>query len=85
MIADLMASERQLALNQLSEDENLDSIKLEKIIGEYLFTEKTPMRDDVIGMLKQRPSLKERGSTAERITEKILSFVETFISGLVGN
>lgn len=77
--------ERQLALDQLSKDENLDAAKLEHIIGEYLFTEKTPMRDDVIGMLKQRPSLKERGSTAERITGRILEFVETFISGIVGN
>lgn len=76
--------ERQLALDELSKEENLDTKKLEHIIGEYLFTEKTPMRDEVIGMMKKRPSLKERGSTAERITGRILEFVETFISGIVG-
>ena len=30
-----------------------------------------------------RPSLKERGRTAQRITNKIMSFVDTFINGVV--
>jgi len=42
------------------------------------------MRDDVINMVTKRPTLKERGKIAERITQKILSFVETFISGISG-
>lgn len=74
--------EKQKAIQTLSKEENLDSNKLEKIIGNYLFTEKKPMRDDIIGMVNKRPTLKERGKIAERITQKILSFVETFISGM---
>lgn len=31
-----------------------------------------------------RPRLKERAVVAERITDKTLSFVETFISGIFG-
>jgi type I restriction enzyme R subunit len=54
------------------------------VIGDYLFTEQIPMRDEIIGAMKERPSLKDRGSTAERITTRILEFVETFISGMVG-
>jgi len=76
--------ERKVALEKLSNEENLNIEGLQKVIGNYLFTEKSPMRDDVIGMIKERPSLKERASTAERITEKILQFVETFINGVVG-
>jgi len=76
--------ERKQALQELSKEENLNPEKLEKIIGNYLFTEKTPMRDDIISMVTKRPTLKERGKTAERITQKILSFVETFISGITG-
>ena len=76
--------ERKQALQELSKEENLNPEKLEKIIGNYLFTEKTPMRDDIISMVTKRPTLKERGKTAERITQKILSFVETFISGISG-
>ncbi len=74
--------ERIKSLEQLSQDENLDPIKLQDVISDFLFTEKQPLRDDIIGMMKTRPSLKERKTKAERITEKIMSFVETFIDGI---
>ncbi|MFZ5431189.1 MAG: type I restriction endonuclease subunit R [Bacteroidota bacterium] len=76
--------EQQAAIRQLIEDENLDEVKTQKVIGDYLFTEQTPLRDEIIGAMKERPSLKERGRTAERITARILEFVETFVSGMVG-
>jgi type I restriction enzyme R subunit len=76
------SAEKLEALAKLSKEENLDSKKLEVVIGNYLFTEKAPMRDDVIAMLNQRPALKERKTIAERVTEKILGFVETFINGI---
>ena len=76
--------ERKNALKKLGREENLNFELLQNVIGDYLFTEKTPLRDDVIGMIKVRPKLKERASTAERITEKILYFVETFINGISG-
>ena len=41
-----------------------------------------PLRDDVINMMNKRPKLKERATVAERITNKITEFVETFISGI---
>jgi len=74
--------ERLIAINKITKEENLNSNELERVIGNYLFTEKTPMRDEVIGMMKERPSLKERASTSERIIGKIYDFVETFISGI---
>ncbi len=76
--------ERENAIVTLSREENLDSEKLEKMIGNYLFTEKLPLRDDVIGVMKTRPSLKERKVKAERVTNKVLHFVDTFISGITG-
>jgi type I restriction enzyme R subunit len=76
--------ERKHALHIMSEEENLDQKKLEKVIGDYLFTEKPPLRDEVIGLVKKRPGLKERASVAERITGRILDFVEVFISGIAG-
>ncbi|WP_461629432.1 type I restriction endonuclease subunit R [Labilibaculum euxinus] len=79
-----ISEERQIAIRTISEQEGLDAEKLEKIIGNYLFTEKKPMRDDVIDLMNKRPALKERRSTAERITSKIVKFVETFISGIAG-
>lgn len=79
-----LKEERKIAIKELSSEENLNQMVLEKVIGEYLFTNKTPLRDDIIAMMNQRPSLKERATTAERITHKIINFVETFISGFAG-
>lgn len=77
--------ERKAALEKLSEEEGLNTQKLEQVIGTFLFTEKYPLRDEVIGMMHQRPVLKQRSSTAQRITDRILNFVETFISGIAGS
>lgn len=76
--------EQQNALYKLSEEENLDEKKLQDVISNYLFTEKKPLRDELIGMLHVRPTLKERAPIAQRLTEKILNFVETFINGISG-
>jgi type I restriction enzyme R subunit len=76
------AAQKQAALDALSEDEGLDREALDKVLANYLFTEKTPMRDDVIGIMEKRPSLRERRSIADRVIEKIKGFVETFIEGV---
>ena len=76
--------ERELAIKALSAEENLDAEKLQKVIGDYLFTERMPLRDEIIGTMNTRPSLKERSTTAERITSKISHYIETFINGITG-
>ena len=76
------SEEREKAVEELSQTEGLDIEGLQKIISDYLFTEKTPMRDDVIGIMSKRPSLKERASISERIIGKIKAFVEIFIDGV---
>ena len=76
------SKERIVAIEKLSEEENLDAEMLQEVIGNYMFTEKKPLRDDIIGMMKKKPSLKERKTISERITEKIIDFVDTFISGI---
>jgi len=74
--------ERVIYINKLVEEENLDKDKLEKVIGDYMFTEKEPLRDDLIDMLHKRPSLKERSSTSERLKNRIVDFVETYNTGV---
>lgn len=80
--AQFITVEKLKAIKSLSEEEGLDPAKLEKVIGDYMFTEKIPLRDDIIGTMNTRPSLKERKTKAERITYRILEFVETFINGI---
>lgn len=79
---DYWEAEKQKALAKLAEEENLKSDGLSKVIGDYLFTERAPMRDDVIAILNERPSLKQRGSIAERVITKIKAYVETFLDGV---
>ena len=78
-----MGKRKEAAFQKLTSEENLDSSKLSEIIGKYMFTEKKPLRDDVVNMMNIKPGLKERGISAERITDKIYNFVSTFINGIV--
>ena len=73
--------ERKAAIQEMSKEEALDQDKLEHVIGEYLFTDKKPLREDIIGLMITKPGLKERSSKIERVTHKIYDFVNTFISG----
>ena len=74
--------EKQKAIEKLGRDEKLDIEGLQKVIGDYLFTEKTPQRDDVTGIMQHELGLRERGTVTDRIIEKIRGFVETFIDGV---
>jgi type I restriction enzyme, R subunit len=74
--------ERLKALVQISKEEDLDADALEKVIGQYLFTEKKPLPNDIIGIMHKKPGLKERKSVINNITNKIFEFVETFINGI---
>ncbi len=74
--------EKKKAIENLSKEENLDFKKLVDVISNYLFTEKEPLRDKVIEVMNERPSLRNRASMSERIVAKIKGFVETFIDGM---
>ena len=74
--------EKRKAIRALSEDEGLDVEGLQRVIGNYLFTERTPLRDEVIDIMKTRPGLRERRTVTERITDKIKAYVEMFIDGV---
>ena len=73
--------ERKQALEALTKEEDLDFEKIQKLIGDYLFTEKEPLRDSLVEAMNYRPALKERRSIAERISSKIRNYIETFIEG----
>lgn len=80
-------NEEQLAAFQkLCAEENLSDAKVEKVIADYLFSEREPLRDEVLDLIDgEKPSVLQRKSTGERILAKIKGFVDTFISGIAGN
>lgn len=71
------------AFEKLCREENIPQEKLTDIIGDYLFTQRTPLPDTIIGLLETKPKLLERRSIVERITNKILNLVDVFIDGMV--
>jgi type I restriction enzyme R subunit len=77
-----MSEEKQQALQQLSQEEKLSPEKLNEVIGNYIFTERKPLPDDIVNMLHVKPKILERKTVVQRITDKILGFVETFINGM---
>ena len=75
-------AERDKALDKLSSEENLDKAGLQRVINDYLFTERTPLNDEVVSILLERPKLLARKSIAERVRDKILDFIDTFFTGI---
>ena len=74
--------EKKKAVLKLAKEENLDYQKLVDLVSNYLFTEKEPLRDEIIAVMNERPSLRDRATSSERILGKIKGFVETFINGM---
>src|SRR5690606_7666484 len=72
-----LVEERKEAIRTLTADEQLNQQLLEQVIGEYLFTNKQPLREDIVGIMEKKPALKERSSKIERVTHKIYDFVST--------
>jgi type I restriction enzyme R subunit len=70
------------AFERLCQEEGIKAENLQQIIADYLFTEQKPMPDVIIKMLERKPKVLERRSIIERITQKILTFVDVFINGI---
>lgn len=79
-----LEKQKQQALEDFCKEEKLKMEKLQEIIGNYLFTERTPLPDEIVEMLATKPKILERKTIVERVTNKILNFVETYITGMSG-
>jgi type I restriction enzyme R subunit len=77
--------EQKNAFIDLVNEENLSSDKTEKLIENYLFAERQPLTDEVLDLIEgQKPGLLQRKKLADRILQRIMDFVETFINGMAG-
>ena len=77
--------EQQKAFSKLVAEENLSADKTEKLIEDYLFAEREPLRDEVLELIEgEKPSLLQRKKIGDRILKRIMDFVETFINGMAG-
>ncbi len=75
--------EQQKAFDKFVEDENLISDKTQKLIEDYLFAEREPLRDELLKLrIEGRPPIREAKSVGNRILKKLINFVDTFINGM---
>ena len=66
--------------------DNLSEEKTERLIENYLFTEREPLRKEILALrVEGRPSVLKSKEIGDRILNKILGFVETFVNGISGN
>ncbi|MDJ1493679.1 type I restriction endonuclease subunit R [Cytophagaceae bacterium DM2B3-1] len=77
-----MEAEKQKALDEFVQEERVDREGIKRLVDDYIYTQRTPLRDDVIAVLEVKPKLLERKTIAERIIKKIRNFVETFLDGM---
>jgi len=77
--------EQQKAFRELVKEENLSAERTEKIIEDYLFAEREPLRDEVLELIEgDKPTVLERKKVGDRILKRIIDFVEKFINGMTG-
>jgi type I restriction enzyme R subunit len=74
--------ERNKAFEEMCKEEKIVPMKLEELIGNYLFTERKPMRDDIVDALEVKPKILERTTVIERVSKRLYQFMDTFISGM---
>lgn len=75
--------EQQRELAKIISEENLSTEKTQKLIEDYLFAEREPLRDEVLELIEgEKPSLLQRKKIGDRILRRIIDFVETFINGM---
>ena len=75
---DFMNFEKQKAFQKFVEDENINSDKLRTLVEDYLFSQRTPTRHEVIDTLDNQPSVLQRKSNGETLLLKFNNFIDTF-------
>lgn len=77
--------EQQAAFERFVKEENLSSEKTQKLIEDYLYAEREPLRDQLLDLIEgEKPSVLKRKSIGDRILSKLVNFVDTFINGMDG-
>jgi len=77
--------EKKIAFKNLCEEEGVIPEKLDTIIQDYLFSGKQPLGTQMITSLQVKPRVLEIKPFGERLLNKMLDFVDTFINGVPTN
>ncbi|WP_421811068.1 type I restriction endonuclease subunit R [Flagellimonas sp.] len=76
-------AEQQSAFNKFVKEENLSSERTQKLIEDYLYAEREPLRDELLNLIEgDKPSVLKRKTIGDRLLKKVVNFVDTFINGM---
>ncbi len=75
-------AKKKSAFAQMCQEEGVIPEKLDKIIRDYLFSGKEPLKDDIIKSLLNKPTILDRKTIGQRVLDKMLGFVDTFVNGI---
>ena len=71
-------NEKRVAIHQLCEREGMDKDGVYRILDEYSFTGKEPLREQVFSVMTYRPKLMERKKIYRRVTTDLKGIVEKY-------
>ena len=74
--------ERRAALDALVESEALHPDSVDALLSEHAFTGRKPLRDALIGAMRDRPRLLQREARAERLWTRLGDYLDTFVEGM---
>ena len=79
---DFWTGQRNQAMSELCQKEGLNEDKVQKVIEDFQFTGRTPLREEIISALKEKPKLLQRRKIIDRVRSKILDLIRTFEDGM---
>ncbi|MBN7816798.1 type I restriction endonuclease subunit R [Algoriphagus pacificus] len=72
------------AFDKLVKEEKLSPEKTQNLIENYLFSEREPLRDDVLDLIEgDKPTVLQRKSVGARILKRVMDFVDTFVERVI--
>ncbi len=74
------SEEKVKAFKGFCNEENIDSSKFEKLLIDYLYTEKMPLKEEIAETLNYKPELLKRKTIIDRIKNKMIEFISVFES-----
>ncbi|EMI55090.1 type I restriction endonuclease subunit R [Rhodopirellula sallentina] len=75
---DYWDSARTAEFEELCKSEGLVPDAILKVLDQYHFTGRMPLRDDIVASMTAKPKILERKKVTERIIGKLLDFIQTF-------
>lgn len=76
--------EEEKAFDKICKDEKIQRDEFRIIIDRSLFSNREPLRNEIINALETQPKLLERKSIYKRVLEKFNNFMDTFINDMGG-